>query len=165
MEQPPIACRYRFSTEELRNGLRACRKTSGKRRLLIVPVIIVLVLALTAHKRQDLLVLLGITIACCLAYYFIIRRSIRGSPWCDQDVSYVLDETGYIFEAPSIRSRVEWPRVTSARELPSGFIYFMGKRKRIYIWLPKHGFSSPEEIDRCRALIREHIKDFRGLSS
>jgi len=165
MEQTSIACRYRFSTEELRHGLRASRIASGKRWLLIVPVIIVLVLALTAHKRQDLLVLFGITIACCFAYYFIIRRSIRGSPWRDQDVAYVLDQTGYSFEAPSIRSRVEWPRVTSAREVSAGFIFFMGRRKRIYIWLPKHGFSSPEDIDRCCALIREQIKDFRGFSS
>ncbi len=165
MKQNAIACRYRFSTEELRNGLRACRNTSGKRWLLIFPIIIVLILVLTAHKRQDLLVQLGITIACCIAYYFIIRHRIRGSLWRDQDVAYVLDETGYNFEAPSIRSRVEWPRVTSAHEVSTGFIFYIGRRKRTYIWLPKHGFSSPEDIDRCRALIQEHIKDFRGLSS
>jgi hypothetical protein len=164
MEPLTIACRYHFSTEELRRGLRASRAASGRQWWpLALIVFSVVVLALNTRNLQDLLVLLGIAVVGCLAYFWLIRRAIRNSPWRDQDVAYALDQTGYTFEAPSIRSRVEWLRVTNARELSSGFIFFMGQRKRIYIWLPKHGFSSPEDIDHCRTLLQEHIKDFRRL--
>ena len=80
-------------------------------------------------------------------------------------LSQTISREGYSTEESDARSVVKWSGLERALETPAGFALFRPAKKKTFLWLPKHGFSSPKDIDLCRALIKEYLPDFRTLES
>jgi len=57
----------------------------------------------------------------------------------------------------------DWNTFSSTRETQKGFaLHYPGFTSAL--WLPKYGFSSSTEIDRCRTLFQAHAKKFQKIS-
>jgi hypothetical protein len=83
--------------------------------------------------------------------------AFRGMPIANQNLTYAISESGIAMDGGSIKIDLAWTAFTFAKESPRGFLLYLGKGKRSLHWLPRHGFASTEEINRCRELIRDKI--------
>ena len=95
-------------------------------------------------------------------YVFQARRSFRKGAYFNKEMIYTFRESGVHLDSALIESEMKWESFPRVAENQNGFaLFFMGKRS--FNWLPKSGFASPESIDQCRQLFRQHVKDSRKL--
>ena len=92
--------------------------------------------------------------------YFITRRVFRGSPLCGKTISFTFSDAGVKMDSPQLQSQHQWEIFSCIREYHNGFMLLMGKSKRQFYWLPKHGFSSPEILEQGRDMMRNHSGAF-----
>jgi hypothetical protein len=99
-------------------------------------------------------------------YAFIFQFYFRGQPERNQHVTFTISASKVVGRMNGVDKIYPWETVTGAKESKAGFLLLAGKRGWMHLcyWLPKHGFASPEAIEQCRVLIREHIKDFKRLN-
>ena len=76
-------------------------------------------------------------------------------------LTQTISREGYLSEEGEVRVLVKWSGISRSLETPQGFALYRPGKKKMFLWLPKHGFSSGEDVARCRALIRENLPDFR----
>lgn len=89
------------------------------------------------------------------AYFF------RRNPLYNQQVLYKVEQAGLELASEVLNQKASWSAIGKVREGAKGFILFWGKSKRSFHWLPKDGFSSSADIDTCRDLIKQHVKNFK----
>ena len=87
----------------------------------------------------------------------------RKNPLFNQVIAYQLDERGFTLRSDVLSQTAAWAAVGKAGETAKGFVLYWGKSKRNFHWLPKHGFSSPEDIAACRLLLQENVRDFKQV--
>jgi len=119
--------------------------------ILFIPVLIGLVFAIPLGKRT-------LTLNALWQQFFSFRKKSLV-----YNVPFVLTVTneGLNYESSTVKGELKWPVFSKAMENRDGFIMLTSSRQ--FHWLPKHGFSSPEDIDHCRALLHDHITDFRSI--
>ncbi len=74
----------------------------------------------------------------------------------------LIDEKGIHAENGESMFDQAWDVYSCVRESKSAFAFHYRGLSSI-LWLPKHGFDTPEDINRFRTLIQERVKDFRRL--
>lgn len=86
----------------------------------------------------------------------------RRTAYFNKEITYTLRDSGVHIHSPLAETEMKWGIYTRATENSHGFALFH-QGKRMFNWLPKSGFISPEQIDECRKLLRQHVKDSRQL--
>ena len=102
------------------------------------------------------LVFIGLLLRLGGQFYF------RRTAYCNKEITYTLHEGGIHVGSPLSESEMKWPIYARATENAKGFALFH-QGKRMFNWLPKNGFANAEEINRCRGLLRQNVKDSRRL--
>jgi hypothetical protein len=88
----------------------------------------------------------------------------RRSATFNQEMEYALSEEGIHLKNSVLELAIKWDIFVRAAENSSGFL-LVQKGKRSFHWLPKRGFDNAMEIDKCRELLRRHMKDAKRLGS
>jgi len=94
-----------------------------------------------------------------ICYYRVFRRS----PFLNKEMIYKIEHEGLSVESASFKQSSGWTIIGKAREGRNGFLLFYGKNTRQYHWLPKSAFAAPDDVEKSREIIREHVRNFRRL--
>ena len=87
----------------------------------------------------------------------------RRNPLYNQSILYNFEETGFTLQSPVLSQSAAWVAIGKSGETPKGFILFWGKSKRLFHWVPKHGFASENDLNACRELFKRHLTNFKHL--
>jgi hypothetical protein len=170
----PIECRYLYKTTEFARALLAYYLGAGAWLLAAlfammfgVTTISDLASRYAAHtlNTHTLLAALATNLFGALCFLAVMVPfmvalqcwAFRGIPVANQNLTYAISDSGIRMEGGSIKTELGWSAFTSARESSRGFMLYLGKGKRSMHWLPRHGFASIGEVNRCRELIRNKI--------
>lgn len=91
-----------------------------------------------------------------LRYWMIgfgFRRDIRKNPHYGKDMKWTFTEEGYEVLLQGSETKSDWNGFHECFITPDGFLLY--PQKRIYYWIPKSGFSCPEEIGFVEAILRK----------
>jgi hypothetical protein len=179
MERKSIICSFVMTVEEYKTTQVLARRLSPPYfQLGVVAFIIVLgLLGTFASKapsiRDDPGYYLPLSIFVFLVFYlayqvlpvraFCGTRAFRRSDLYNLEITQKLSEEGLFSDDADTQALIKWSGMPRALETNVGFALFRTGKKKTFFWFPKHALSSPGAVDQCRALIQEHIKDFRRL--
>ncbi len=91
-----------------------------------------------------------------LRYWIIgigFRRDIRKNPHYGKDIKWTFTEQGYEVFLQGSETKSDWNGFYECFITPDGFLLY--PQKRIYYWIPKFGFSCPEEFSFVEGIIKE----------
>jgi hypothetical protein len=182
-----IVCRYVFSTEEFKRGLRLFRRTTFSRRdwyptiLVLIVCAIVMVISNFIGSPHDtkpaagpaptnfwwalVINFLPVVLFVLLLIFLFGRQrknSFQHSTLYNRDLTYRIAPGEVVFVSPEIESKLQWSSYEAAGENEFGFV-LVPTGKRAFSWLPKDGFESNDDVERCRELLREHVADTTKL--
>ncbi len=61
-----------------------------------------------------------------------------------------------------MQADIKWELIGRVMENKNGFLsMILGSRS--FHWMPKGGFASAEDVNKCRELFRQYVKDSRRL--
>lgn len=114
-----------------------------------------------------LLVLLVVAIWCTCRViplpFLIGTRSFRKGATFNLKISNIISSEGIHSKTPDSESSLKWSCIPKVIESADGFaIYFTGN-KNYFLWMPKSGFLNPNDVDRCRDLIRANVPKFSAI--
>jgi hypothetical protein len=89
--------------------------------------------------------------------------TFRGTPLFKKQMNYLLSEIDVKLDAGEMKIDLTWNAWTFANETSRGFVLYMGRAKRNFYWLPRHGFASQESYEKCRELIRTKVASVKLL--
>ena len=93
----------------------------------------------------------------CYLNYFLYRR--RGT-FAGKKLFYQVSDEGILLESDGFRQSHGWSMIGGAYEGKHGFLLFFGKGRKSFHWLPKTEFEMPEDVGRCRELLKRHVTNF-----
>jgi hypothetical protein len=182
MSDQVITCRFVFTSAEYRKALRCYWRYSPLKWWMLALVLIVLGTTLypaissgtlwqdNSNPASSQLMILFWNLLPFLCFFGFISvllvfqtiRVFRKGPFFNQEMIYLLRESGVHMKTPSVQTDINWELFPRAVENENGFAVFF-KGRRSFNWLPKKGFAQPENIDQCRQLLRQCVKDARKL--
>jgi hypothetical protein len=112
----------------------------------------------TKAVLYDLFVVCPLLLLVILRAWWVFSRG----PFFNQEMKYLLTEAGIKLESHHLNLETKWESYPLVTENKKGFALSHAETKS-FIWFPKNGFSSIEEINRCRELLRKFVKDTRRL--
>jgi hypothetical protein len=93
---------------------------------------------------------------------FQFRSGFRKGGFVNRQLTYILNDSGFRLDSPLMQADIKWELIGRVMENKNGFLaMILGSRS--FHWLPKSGFSSPKEVNACRKLFRQYVKDSRRL--
>ncbi len=84
--------------------------------------------------------------------YLLARNTMRTSAAFKSDLHYVFDERGVSSTTSASESRMDWSAFHRAVELKEFFLLYMSSR--VFHIVPKRVFSSSDQMDAFRSLLR-----------
>ena len=113
---------------------------------------------------------LGLILIICGIGYFLIRflerrrmrRNFFKNPEKDSDIHWQISEESWQCQTQIISSNFIWKVFIKAFETPDGFLFY--SQPLIFLWLPKHGFANPSDIEKLSAWAQKHVPKFRRIS-
>lgn len=93
--------------------------------------------------------------------YWLIRRSFRKSPYCDEDVTIELSDAGFHVRSSKQDSRLQWTAFTKVVYFKDGFLLFQGPKS--FIWIPLSSLSYPSQAAELATLLRSKIPTHKTI--
>ena len=90
------------------------------------------------------------------------RFRFRKTANYNQELIYTMRGDSIQCISPFFDTEMKWGLFGRVTESRHGFALFH-RGNQMFNWLPKSGFSDSGEVDRCRLLLREKIKDSKRL--
>jgi hypothetical protein len=177
MPESSLICQYTYTFEEYKLSLDQHRQATSYRQWWLSFAVIALFLG-TAVWRTEALIWAGgwswafeknhgyllrewapflvfTTLIGFLLFQggWLYQRAAKKYTFFNKSMVYTFGTDGFLFESPSVHSTIGWDKITRVRETKSGFVAFLGSY-RSYIWWPRDGFQSQEQLDEFRQLIK-----------
>jgi hypothetical protein len=178
----PITCAYTFTPEEFRTSVLLSRRMMATwRKIIYIGMCLVFLtvagLSLLGLRRADGTMDWGslgpFAILVFVSVYLLSRilpiralcsiGNFRKRPYCNRTIQNSISAEGIGTQTEHSAATLLWSGIGKARESEDGFAVFPTESRGIFVWFPFHGFASPADIERCRAVIQEHVKDFRRV--
>ena len=80
-------------------------------------------------------------------------------PFADKESVWTISEEELNSEIDGLRTSFGWEKIVKVKEEKNGLLLFTGPL--LAHWLPQHGFSSVEELEEFRALVRKKGIEYR----
>jgi len=182
MSDETIVCRYIFTMPEFRRALRCYWRVSSLKWWLGGLALLLLGFALYPLAFPDAASaessagvsfswtalfwnLLPVAVFLAFMVLFLAYRTwrpFRKSVYFEKEMIYTFRDSGVHLETPLVQSEMKWEAIPRVAENRAGFALFFSSRNA-FSWVPKSGFTSTQQIDRCRELFRARIKNYRRL--
>jgi len=91
---------------------------------------------------------------------YFYQLFFRGQLSRNKELVYHIAENGINFKTAFSEGNLNWSAISRARENKEGFLLLTG---RAIQWFPKTGFPSESEVEVCRRILRNHVRDFRQV--
>jgi YcxB-like protein len=171
MSDEILTCRFTFTAREYERSMRCWWRYSWTKWFVLSVGIFLLYSELTESSNdtptpqltalsviEAFVPLLFVSAFVVFLMYLVFWRSA----YYQKEITYTLRESGVHVHSPLAETELKWGIYARATETRHGFALFqLGKRS--FNWVPKQGFADPDDIDRCRELIRKNVKDSRRL--
>jgi hypothetical protein len=95
-------------------------------------------------------------------HLFRTQRAFKKNTYRNLQLTYILQNSGIHQESSLVQSTMKWEVFSRACENQNGFILNVAGSNSL-IWIPKSGFTTIENIDQCRELFRQHVKNSKRL--
>ncbi len=181
--QTPLTCTFVFTSREYRVALWNHFRTKRWRLLAFLAIFYAFILGSNVYASYTdgkllgshgldwirvvseciaalVLILLFILVFFPLCFFYI-QYKFRRTLIYGKELRYTLGEEGLFLESEGVESKLAWRVTYQVIEAKSGFMLYPDKSKISFQWLPKQGFSSPEDIARCRDLLSNHVQIFK----
>ena len=180
MDDEPIRCVFVFSSAEYGRASRCFYRSTGAFWKWLGIVLLVFTLPIlfpgnpddqgAAFKAMSAGMKMFINLLPVALFIIFLTLFILGWGWWafrrsatyNQEMEYTLGEERIHLKNAVMDLTVKWDILVRVAENPSGFLLIQ-KGKRSFHWLPKHGFAGTTQIDRCRELLRQQVKDAKWL--
>jgi hypothetical protein len=189
MDKPSIQCRYILTLEEYKNSMlahRLARPNSIKAQFLrFCYVAIFLNLAAIypslikgEFSLHDCFVVFTVVNGLLLVIFMLMllvdklrggsrpksvrvnRLALLRSGMADIQIACDITPSGITVTLPHQRTEWLWPSFYGGGETTTGFVLLIMPKGRQFLWLPKTGFTSQQEMDHARAILQTSIPDF-----
>ncbi len=84
------------------------------------------------------------------------RLQVRKNPGYTNPVTWQMDDNEIIVKNGDVESKFSWNTFSRIREIPDYYLFIFASYPRMYQFIPKRAFSSPEQEEKFRNLIKEH---------
>lgn len=91
--------------------------------------------------------------------YWLVRRSLKQSPYRDEDVLIEFNDAGFHARSPKQDTQLQWAAFTMVAHFRDGFLLFQGPR--VFNWIPISSLGSASQAAELSALLRSKISDHR----
>ncbi|MDQ1833819.1 hypothetical protein [Massilia scottii] len=92
---------------------------------------------------------------------WLIRRRFRKSPFHNDDIAFVMSESGSHIVGRDSEVRIGWASFTKARRFADGLLLFQGPG--FFNWLPDTAAVDKAAVANAQELARLHIQDYREV--
>jgi len=86
------------------------------------------------------------------------RRAARSSPFLNVEMEVTVSSEGLKWQSILAKGEAGWAAYIGGLESADHFLLFGGKN--LYYLYPKRGISTPEAMEKLRALLRAHVPNF-----
>lgn len=93
--------------------------------------------------------------------FWIARRSLRKSPYCDEVITVEMTEADMHSRSARHEARLQWSAFTKAVHFRDGFLLFQGPKA--FNWIPLSALADPSQAVELEALLRSRIAGYRDF--
>ena len=165
-QEPPIEISFRLTLQDLQKVYFH----TLLRLWLLIPLVLcmIAVVALSAwmdqmtHTSYLIPILRFVTVAAALVAisfalpYLLARNTMRTSAAFNGDLRYTFDEKGVGATTSASQSQMGWAGFHRAAELKDFFLLYMSSR--VFHIVPKRSFSSADQLEAFKALLRSRME-------
>lgn len=88
---------------------------------------------------------------------YLQTRVFRKGIACQRDYSYTIDGSGIALHTIEVDASIKWTLFDYLTDSPDGFVVPV-KKTNAFDWLPKTGFDSDADYERCRDILRSNVQ-------
>lgn len=156
MSQEQAVARFHITADEFSDGMR--KLIMGQVTFWIGPVVSSFVLVVAIATGQMSLLAFGVIfiVLAGLSLLVVPARKFKQSPQFATEQVHTFGDDGITIRAGGQSGTLPWSFYTMVRETPRTYLLMRNAKQANFI--PKRGFSSPEDEARFRELAGAHLK-------